>query len=133
MTIKDMKIGLDFLNKVYEEDGEDVKIINDMFAHLKLGDVGTVKMILKSELEHCKKSDYKDTAELQNHIDSLSLINKFCIIPYPDDVKHEHDEDYLIFMRYDLDGSRGEEKNVVLDVKYFLEAAKRDFVISFEI
>ncbi|WP_420472484.1 MULTISPECIES: hypothetical protein [unclassified Brevundimonas] len=131
MKTEDMKKGLDFINKVYEDDDEDVKIINEIFGHLKIGDIGTVKMILKSELEHCKNSDYKDTTELQNHIDSLSLMNKFCLIPYPDDIEHEHDEDYLIFMRYDLDGTRGEEKNAVLDVKYFLEMYKKNFSIDF--
>lgn len=131
MTIKDMQLGLSFMNKVYEEEGDELANVENLFGNLKLGDTGTVKMILKSELEYCKKGRYENAKQLQEHIESLSLVNKFCLIPYPSDVKHEHGEDYLIFIRYDLAGTRGEEKNIVVDVKYFLDMQKKDFYIEF--
>ena len=39
-----------------------------------------------NEIEYCKNIGYKNEEELQQHIDSLSLVNKFCIVPYPDDI-----------------------------------------------
>jgi len=133
MNLKQMKEGLEYINEICIKEDERWKIYCKLFENVRLGDIGIVKCIAKEELEYCKLEKSKDREELQEHIDSLSLVNKFCIIPYPDDIEHEHREDYLVFMRYQLDGTRGEEYNIVMDCKYFIEMARNGFEIVFEV
>lgn len=132
MTLEKMKEGLDYIQDICEQDGEDWKLFGEIFGGIRLGDTGVVKCTALSEIEYCKSIGYEDEVELQDHIDSLSLINKFCAVPYPDDLEHERGEDYLIFMRYQLDGTRGEESNIIMDCKYFIEMAKSRFKVTFE-
>ena len=124
MDLQSMKEGLTYIDKIVIEENEDYKIYCDLFSNVGLGDIGTVKIIKNDELKHCEDKEHRDT---------LSLINKFCVIPYPDDIEHECGEDYLIFMRYQLDGTRGKESNVVFDCKYFIDFVKRDYTVNFEV
>jgi len=132
MNLVEMKEGLDYIQDICDKENGDYAIYCEIFKGIRLGDMGIVKCTSLSEIEYCKNIGYEDEEELQDHIDSLSLVNKFCIIPYPDDLEHEHGEDYLIFIRYQLDGTRGEESNVIVDCKYFIEMAKNGFKVAFE-
>lgn len=132
MNLVEMKEGLDYIQDICEKENNDYLLYCEIFKGIRLGDTGTVKCTSLDEIEYCKNIGYKNEEELQQHIDSLSLVNKFCIIPYPDDIEHEYDEDYLIFIRYQLDGTRGEESNVVMDCKYFIKMVENGFRVTFE-
>ena len=132
MNLVEMKEGLDYIQDICEKENNDYLLYCEIFKGIRLGDTGTVKCTSLDEIEYCKNIGYKNEEELQQHIDSLSLVNKFCIIPYPDDLEYEYGEDYLIFIRYQLDGTRGEESNVVMDSKYFIEMVKNGFRVTFE-
>jgi len=126
MTTDDMKTGLQYINKILLEDNDDIKILNDIFIDIRLGDIGKVKCISSEELEYYKKEGFD-----KDHIDSLSNIDNFCIIPYPDDLEQEPSEDYLIFLRGQLDGTRGEYSNKVFDCKYFIDKVKDGIIVEF--
>jgi hypothetical protein len=98
MNLVEMKEGLDYIQDICEKENDDYVLYCEIFKGIRLGDTGVVKCISLSEIEYCKNIGYEDEEELQEHIDSLGLINKFCIIPYPDDIEHEFGEDYLIFL-----------------------------------
>ena len=126
MNIKEMEKGLKDLHNIYDKEHEDINIINDLFKDIRLGDVGKVICIDKKELEFYQKENMTE-----EEIYDLSLVDDFCIIPYPSDIEHDFTEDYLIFLRGTLDGTRGEMSNQVLDVKYFVDIVKEGTMVKF--
>lgn len=126
MYIKEMEKGLKELHNIYDNDLEDINIINDLFKDIRLGDIGKLICISKKELEFYEKENMSE-----EEIYDLSLVDNFCIIPYPSDIEHDFMEDYLIFLRGTLDGTRGEMSNQIFDVKYFIDIVKEGMLVKF--
>lgn len=118
MKTADIKKEAEFI-KALDSEGDDFKVLSQIFNGFCVGDSGVMEYIPKKTLDHLESTNAS-----VDEIDSMKVKDNFIAIPFPSEFNMEN-VDFLIFIPNDASGGEGrpEYKNMVLPMSYFLECS----------